>query len=254
MKAPTGRGLWRTGPGPCLPTLKSAHPTPADALRLPLLKRQVGTGWPWRGDRPEPRPPGALLGICPTPCSLPQARAGAPPEQRALGQPTSGPPGGHLHACPPDSVPGRRCQLPGRRRVELGGEPRVHFLTGLAHPRGRRDRPPPRPPQPPDSPRAGWPREAGTGKWKLLGAPDGRVSQGSPLALDEAKPPSGPLCSHEDCSLASVEGTGLGPPHSPRITTGPRAALSTPGSSPSPQRGERQQPGPGTWSWPYGLN
>lgn len=118
-----------------------------------------------------------------------------------------------------------------------GGEPRVHFLMSLAHPRGRRDRPPPRPPRPPDSPRAGWPWEAETGKWKLLGAPGGRVSQGSSPGLDEAKPPSGPLCSREDCSLASVEGTGLGPPHSPCITTGPRAVLSTPGSSPSPRGG-----------------
>lgn len=134
MKAPTGRGLWSTGPGPCLPTLKSAHPAPADALWLPLLKRQAGTGWPWRGDRPKPRPPGALLGICPTPCSLPQARAGVPPGQRASGQPTLGPPRGHLHTRPPDSVPGRRCQRPGRRRVELGKEPRVHFLTARLTP------------------------------------------------------------------------------------------------------------------------
>ena len=57
--------------------------------------------------------------------------------------------------------------------------------------------------------------------------------------LDEAKPPSSPLYSREDCSLASVAGTGLEPPRSPRIPASPWAALSTPRSSPSPQHGGR---------------
>lgn len=58
-----------------------------------------------------------------------------------MGQPTTHPPGGHLHACLPDSVPGRMYWLPGWRRAELRGEPRLYFLTGLAHPRCKGDHP-----------------------------------------------------------------------------------------------------------------
>ena len=67
MKAPPGRPL------PANPDVYAS--CTCRPPRLPLLKRQAGTGWPWSRDRPHSQDSLVPRWVCPTPRPLPQARA-----------------------------------------------------------------------------------------------------------------------------------------------------------------------------------